>query len=43
MRDSGCNVIHPDIALDESLSGLTIFAEPIVGYADANDPLFSAW
>jgi epoxyqueuosine reductase QueG len=43
MRDSGCNVIHPDIALDESLSGLTIFAEPIVGYADANDPLFSAF
>ncbi len=40
---SRLNYISKEEAMDESLVGLRIYAEPLFGYANAKDPLFEEW
>ena len=41
IKDSGFGYISRNEAFDKAYVGLEIFDEPLIGYADANDPLFN--
>ena len=40
LSDSGYNLVHPDVAINEDVVGMEIFSPPLLGVAKADDPAF---